>query len=650
MKPGYRIRWRVFLLTFGFLVLLNSLPFVQSQVTASSQEWTYPSGFDPHGGYIDQLIWVVYPREDMSQSLLALQAGQVYGYDEEIPVYSIPDLVETPGVEVNISQGLRYRQFLLNTQKFPTNHTAYRRALAHILDKYACVEAVRGGYADPMDGVISLANPIYCFEHMFSEHFYAKNIAMANATLEVGGFRDLDGDGWREYDVNDNNLWDEGIDIDTPEIMIYPYSAWTWPEDQMIFILLDGMAQCGLPGKMVEIAYDYFINSLEEGTFDTICLTMTMPPPGEPFLLYENFYSDSTWNQLICRYNSTAFDYNVTQMLLAPTIEEAHGWAWNCSQLLYKDMPVIPVFSYDNINAFRTDIWEGYVAMQGINCMGANPWTWTQVRLKETAGGPFGYYPTDYYTVLTEGMETTNVLMTDDKYTDEVFMNLYSRLWAVDPYTWEKVPDLAYNWTIEPTIASGDIHAGQKFTFYLYDNVTWHDGTPLTGDDVAYSLGMLWPLSPYYSDWVVNIYRIDVIGNNIVEVYTNASGYFEFARATSPYILPQHIWDSHSNFTSWIPETPEDLTGSGPYQWITWVPGESIILVRNPDWHFAIEHPPRLPRPPPGPTIWDQIYRLLLIVVFLEICTLGCLLYRRHQRPKPALKPEINRENQELQS
>ena len=46
--------------------LFLSLAYLSPSMTARAS-WTYPSGFDPHGGYIDRWTWVVYPSEDYAK-------------------------------------------------------------------------------------------------------------------------------------------------------------------------------------------------------------------------------------------------------------------------------------------------------------------------------------------------------------------------------------------------------------------------------------------------------------------------------------------------------------------------------------------------------------------------------------------------------
>ncbi len=606
----------------------------------------YTSGFDPHGPYVDQLHFVVYPSEDIGKALRALLAGTVDGYDGQIWAADVMELNSTAGVEVKSELGCLFRQVTINCQKFPTNITGYRRAISYAIDKYAIKEARTGGFAQPMDGVIPIPNSAWTYEDQIFPHFYYQDIAAANESLEEAGFRDLDGDGWREYDVNGNDIWDEGLDLDDADcdIEVMASAGYCSPPRQRsnkcgeiyaAIYIAAAMAECGMRIEVVEADFNAMISALEEGTFSLGIFTWTTFPPGEPFYLYEYFHSQSSTNLFFCRYNCSEYDYNVTRMMTASAYQEARGWAWNCSQLLIRDMPVITLYNDIEIHGYRNDIWDGYVNMVGVNRMGNNPWTLRKLHLKAEAGGPFGiYYPVVYRCVLSEGLWTTNVIMTDDMYTDEVMRCIYDRLWQIDPFTWEKVPGLAYNWTLETTVASGDIQDGMKYTFHLFENVTWHDGTNFTSADVAYSLGTIWPFAPYHSDLVDSIYRIDTPDEHTVLIYSNQTGYLEFAHATWPYILPKHIWEPHYNFTSWVPSTAAELVGTGPFIWNTRVPGEFILLDRNPTYHFGVDVPQRPLAPNYPLLVFAIILTVAIIVVLIQIGILGYLLHRRKRDTK----------------
>ena len=61
-----------------------------------------------------------------------------------------------------------------------------------------------------------------------------------------------------------------------------------------------------------------------------------------------------------------------------------------------------------------------------------------------------------------------------------VFGLIYSQLVAVDPINLNFSPDLAHRWE-----AAED---GSSITFYLREGALWHDGTPVTAKDVAFSV------------------------------------------------------------------------------------------------------------------------------------------------------------------
>jgi ABC-type transport system substrate-binding protein len=306
------------------------------------------------------------------------------------------------------------------------------------------------------------------------------------------------------------------------------------------------------------------------------------------------------------------------------------------------EMPMIVCYNDENLHAYRTDIWEGYVPQVGVNRMGGNPYTYQQIRLKPEVGGPFGCIPTTYVTILSEGIDYTNTILSSSPYSQTIFNLIYSKLWRVDPLDTmtRPAPDLAYDWVLEPTTASGDIQEGMKYTFHLYENTTWHDGTPFTAEDVQYSLMTIHPRGTYTADNVASIYRVHTPDEYRVEIYSNETGYVTFTEATSVQILPKHIWspyESH-NFT-WYPVDLDDFTGTGCYQWETRVAGQYIILDRYADWHFSVTHPDRPPCPYPVDGPWSPI-GILFAIIAIQVIVLVILLRRRQERMKTDSKKE----------
>lgn len=121
----------------------------------------------------------------------------------------------------------------------------------------------------------------------------------------------------------------------------------------------------------------------------------------------------------------------------------------------------------------------------------------------------------------------------------------------------ELIPDLA-----EKVEASAD---GTRFTFYLKEGLTWHDGTPLTSRDVEFTILQARDpnvQSPRRAVWEgVSIERPD----DTTIIFTLKQPFAGFLDSTTIGIIPQHLWEkiSPENFT--FSEYNTSPVGSGPY-------------------------------------------------------------------------------------
>ncbi len=173
-----------------------------------------------------------------------------------------------------------------------------------------------------------------------------------------------------------------------------------------------------------------------------------------------------------------------------------------------------------------------------------------------------------------------------------MFQLVYEGLSALSPFGWNYEPSLAYEWITTPTSAGGDIQDGEMYEFHLYENVSFHDGTPMTSADVVFSLEMAQAFDPYNAENYENVYKIEAPDDYTVEIYTNATGYFEWTRATVFTVYPEHIWSVPANVSTFVP-TPAECAGTGPYMFTNHVPGQYVVLERYENWHYGIEHPER---------------------------------------------------------
>ena len=122
------------------------------------------------------------------------------------------------------------------------------------------------------------------------------------------------------------------------------------------------------------------------------------------------------------------------------------------------------------------------------------------------------------------------------------------------------VKDLADNYKI-----SDD---GKTYTFTLKDNIFWHDGRPLTADDVIFTIKTIQNSdykSPLRANWIdINVEKISDKSFN----FKLKQPYNSFLENSTVKIIPQHIWENISpeNFT--LSSYNLQPIGSGPFKFI----------------------------------------------------------------------------------
>ncbi len=132
-------------------------------------------------------------------------------------------------------------------------------------------------------------------------------------------------------------------------------------------------------------------------------------------------------------------------------------------------------------------------------------------------------------------------------------------------------PDLAEKYEVSPD--------GLVYTFTLKPDLTWHDGKPLTADDVVFTIERAQdPLlkSPRRAAW--EGVRVEKIDDRTVR-FTLRQPYSGFLENTTLGIIPAHVWKGVSAETFSYDALNLNPIGSGPYQIskVARTDGEAII-------------------------------------------------------------------------
>jgi len=135
--------------------------------------------------------------------------------------------------------------------------------------------------------------------------------------------------------------------------------------------------------------------------------------------------------------------------------------------------------------------------------------------------------------------------------------------------------------------------------FNLRSEARWHDGQPITVDDVIFSLNILKEKGrPFFRAYYANVAKVEQTSDRKVKFTFSTSGNRELPTIMGQLaVLPKHYWDGR-DFESQSPEPP---LGSGAYKVDSFEMGRSVTLKRVVDY-WGAKLPINL-----GQSNWDVI-------------------------------------------
>lgn len=185
-----------------------------------------------------------------------------------------------------------------------------------------------------------------------------------------------------------------------------------------------------------------------------------------------------------------------------------------------------------------------------------------------------------------------------------MFAHVYDLLVGIGPDL-EAVPQLAKSWSV----ASDQL----TWTFDLQENVTWHDGTPFTANDVKFTIEYIQGCQlslflGYVGDPTsdpVYIESVQVINPARVVMVTNVPK--SNMLSLFVFMLPEHIWSAIACADA---ETTSNdaMIGTGFYKFVRWQQGSFVELSLNDDYYLLPGAVQRKPGMDFVETIFMQFY------------------------------------------
>ena len=181
--------------------------------------------------------------------------------------------------------------------------------------------------------------------------------------------------------------------------------------------------------------------------------------------------------------------------------------------------------------------------------------------------------------------------LTTDATSAQVIVEIFGGLVTIDRNL-DVVPDLAESWDI-----SAD---GRVYTFRIRPDAVFHDGKPVTAEDVRWSLERVTdPLTeaPNVDQYLGDIVGVDaklagdvleisgvrVINERTIEITIDAPKSFFLAKMTYPTAFVLDRENIEANPKNWFRKP----NGTGPFKMTEYKVGETLILSRHDAYHLG---------------------------------------------------------------
>ncbi len=213
------------------------------------------------------------------------------------------------------------------------------------------------------------------------------------------------------------------------------------------------------------------------------------------------------------------------------------------------------------------------------------------------ANAPSGIFGGSLVVLERAEPKTLNPVTALDAPSRDVIRRMMADLVTINRHTLETEPSLAKVWTV-----SND---GREFVVQLRRGLRFSDGQPMDADDVVFTFQV-------YLDEAVHSPQRDllVVGGQPITVEKLDSVRVRF-RLAQPYaaaerifdslaILPRHLlekpWHEGKLAEAWsLNVAPTAIAGMGPFRLKEYVPGEKIVLEKNPYYWKTDRNGNRLP-------------------------------------------------------
>lgn len=528
-----------------------------------------------NGPRLDELLFLYYGTPDAE--VTAIQKGEVDAVSDLIRPMDVQTLSGNPELNVTYAEQTHYCYLAFNLRRPPLDQKALRKAIAHLIPREKISSQLfQGLVVEPM---LYEVMPAFGKWHNPNVETYPYDPRQAERILEEAGY--THGEDGRLLSPDGTPV--RKLSFITPTQEEAPTSF------EISRIIAGELNALGIPVELETVSFDALLTRVyTKRDFDMYFLCVS-GLGRYPRWLYEFYHS----NLDVPDGENTpgVRDETLDRLLYAFRFEdsgeeEALAHIHQAQEIIADLAARIPIYSRFKVEAYRKG-WVGMINHKGAGYFDSDSfYTWLNLHRE---GSRFG----GVFKVSVGGkVRTLNPLYGAGAYEAKIWKLIYDSLLTSNPYTGEPMPYLAESWEIE-NIVEGDVK-GQRITYHLASNATWHDGEPFTSKDVKFTFEFIKKHQvPMWLPAVEKVLRVEAPDERTVVLTMEGVSMFNLIDTGGLLILPEHIWrDVGEDWRSFQPNLERhpshpDLTkmvGTGPFILVDHKPGEYWRLKWNPGY------------------------------------------------------------------
>ncbi|MCC5998854.1 MAG: ABC transporter substrate-binding protein [Thermofilum sp.] len=225
----------------------------------------------------------------------------------------------------------------LNTAKKPFDDPNFRKALYYAIDINKIINSA-------YEGAVVGSNPVgllpywqqYLATDLLNQYGYKYDPQKAKQILDQAGYKDVNGDGWRETP--------DGKPLKVTIIVPYGWTDWMFAA----ISIADDLKAVGINAEAVFPDFGAYVEQIDKGTYDAAINNFGSFAAPTPYQLYYWAYNATPgiWTGNMGRYQNAKLQQLITQLgrILPDQTDKMKSVLRDIQQILLDEMPALPLW------------------------------------------------------------------------------------------------------------------------------------------------------------------------------------------------------------------------------------------------------------------------------------------------------------------